>query len=589
MRPLIKFTLLVFSLIAIYDFSVSAQTPIRVVCVGNSITEGVGASDGAHSYPSQLVSLLGSGYQVYNCGVSARTMLKKGDFPYWNESKFVTAKNTDPNIVIITLGTNDSKTDNWVYKNEYYSDYVAMVTEFRKNGRNPKIFVCFPAPAFIDNYSIQNAVIRDEILPLIDSVAKTQNTSKIDYYHPLLPFGKLFPDGIHPCNQGAVYMAQIAYAAITGIPTPNVWKWDYTDDAAISSTLNNLTSLTDNDEKTLFEINPQGNSTINFDFPHKMNLNGCLFYSADNQLTISDWEIQYSNDKISWTKSPAIEGNPNNKGKVYALTTVPAKYFRLLLKGNNILRINEFQLFGFPRVDEKPLAQYPDDLTGNSVNDVQKGNFTAGDPGLTAFGEVSANAIDGLQNKYTVNGRAMTMTYTFVNPVKVGSYSLAVGSKGNLGRNPMTWKLYAAGADLQYNLIAEEKFFTFPHVDYCSMKFNVPQPSTYLSYRIEIEGAAGESMTHISEWQLFEPEQSTALNNYKYQNNLLANIKVINGIISMNKLSVNDCTYKVFEINGKLLNEGQLIQNTEIDLKSGIYVVKINTSKEIQVQKVILN
>jgi len=574
--------------LVLFSFNLLAQTPLRVVCVGNSITEGVGASSG-QSYPAKLAEMLGNGYSVLNCGVSARTMLKKGNYPYWNEAKFADAKNFDPNIVIISLGTNDSKASNWVYKDEFYADYVAMVNEFRKNGKNPQIFVCLPPPAFKAAYSIRDSVILNDILPLVDSVAKTQNTSKIDYYHPLLPFGKLFPDGVHPCNLGAVYMAKIAYTAITGIAQPNIWKWDYTDEAIISSTIANLIPLTDNDENSVFEINPQGTETVDFEFPYKMYLNGCLFYSATDELTTSDWSIQFSNDKTIWTTSTATLGNPNNKGKVYTLSTSAARYFRLLLKGNKTLKINEFQFFGYPYIADKPATQYPDDLTGNIPADEQKGNFTASDVGLTDFGEISANAIDGLKNKYTVNGRNITMTYTFIDSVKVGSYSLAVGSASNVGRNPMSWRLYGAGSNLQYTLIAGEKSFSYPSVDYCNMKFPVLQPTEYLSYRIEIDGAGGENNTHISEWQLFAPGQLTDLHeNFSYNRGLIADIKLLKNTIQVNTLQNIDGEYKIVNVSGKLFAMGKLASNIHIPLSSGIYVVRLESVNKIQTEKIVI-
>jgi len=577
---------IIFIISLIFSLNLLATNPIRVVCIGNSITHGSGASDSLHAYPAQLGNLLGADYTVFNGGVGSRTMLKKGDYPYWNEVKYASAKNSNPDIVIISLGTNDSKSQNWAYGTEFYSDYVAMVNEFRAGGRNPRIFVCFPPPAFKDNYGIRNAVIRDQIIPLIDSVARIQHTSLIDYYHPLLPDGKLFADAIHPNNQGALLLAKIACAAILGTTQPNIWNWDYTDEATITSTIPNLTALTDNDESSVLEINPQGSTNVDFEFPYKMYLDGCLLYNASNEMTTTDWSVQYSNDKTTWTTSTATEAIPNNNGKVFTLSTSPARYFRLLLNGNKTLKINEFQLFGFPYIAEKPLTQYPDDLTGNVPDDEQKGNFVAADPGLTGYGEISANAIDGLKNKYTVDGKSITMTYTFKSPVKVGAYSLAVGAATNYGRNPMSWKLYGAGADLQYTLIAEENFFIFPCVDYCNMKFSVNQPTEYLSYRIEIEGIAIESMTHLSEWQLFAPGQTTALSGYKLKCNSLAKINVQKGKISICKLTENNSRYQIMDLSTKILNDGILNKITEVSLSPGIYIIKVTKGNEMQTQKV---
>lgn len=201
-----------FMLVVISFISLSAQVkPIRVACIGNSITNGGG---GETAYPQQLGKLLGKHYDVKNYGVSGRTLLKKGDFPYWKEETFQIAKDFDPQIVIIKLGTNDSKPQNWIYKNEFYSDFMDFVKEFRKNNRNPQIFVCRPCPVFQLLAGINGTIVREEIIPLTDSVRKSSNSYLIDFYTPMLDKSSLFPDGVHPNATGYALMAQIAYDAI---------------------------------------------------------------------------------------------------------------------------------------------------------------------------------------------------------------------------------------------------------------------------------------------------------------------------------------------------------------------------------------
>ena len=196
--------------------SLHAQSgPIRVACIGNSITYG---GLGAQSYPQQLGAMLGSHYTVRNFGVSGTTMLRKGDYPYWNEQSFFDAQDFDPQIVIICLGTNDSKPWNWTYGADYYGDYTDFVATFRAGGRHPQVFVCFPPPVFRDGYGITNAVIRDEIIPLVDSVRQVSHTCLIDYYTAMRGDSLLFPDGIHPNAAGYTHMAQLAYDAIVNSP-----------------------------------------------------------------------------------------------------------------------------------------------------------------------------------------------------------------------------------------------------------------------------------------------------------------------------------------------------------------------------------
>jgi VCBS repeat-containing protein len=250
-KQILLITLLAVASLEFSVLSIKAQT--RVVCVGNSITEGIGTSGAGMSYPAQLGSLLGGTYSVLNCGASGHTLLKNGDVSYWNNSKLATAVNFNPDIVIISLGTNDSKPQNWdTHSGEFYGDYQALINEFRNNGKNPLIFVCFPPPAIKDNFGIRDAVIRNEILPIIQSIQDNLGTSKIDYYYKLLPYGNYFPDGIHPNNQGAAIMAQIAYNAIKNCPL-TVAKLAVNDEVLIqkdSITLDEGDSLTMSPEPT---------------------------------------------------------------------------------------------------------------------------------------------------------------------------------------------------------------------------------------------------------------------------------------------------------------------------------------------------
>ena len=205
----------IFLLALISLMTARAAEPIKVACVGDSITQGAGAKPG-QSYPSQLQALLGDGYQVGNFGVSGRTLLKKGDFPYWKEKKYQAALAMEPAIVIIMLGTNDTKPQNWKFEAEFDADYRELVKSFQSLKSQPKVFVCRPVPVpGKGNYGINEENIQKEI-PRVDALAKELGCGVIDMHAALAKSPEMLPDRVHPNTAGAGEMAKAAAKAITG-------------------------------------------------------------------------------------------------------------------------------------------------------------------------------------------------------------------------------------------------------------------------------------------------------------------------------------------------------------------------------------
>ena len=206
-------SLLVVALLAV-SLSLTGQNKVKVACVGNSITENRGIAEGK-KYPDVLQSLLGNSFEVRNCGVSGRTLLKNGDHPYWNESKYGEVLSWLPDIVIIKLGTNDSKPKNWKYKNEFVSDYIDFIQSFKNLPSKPVIYVCLPVPVIIDKWGITENVVKNEVHPLVRKVARKTHLKLIDLYTPMVGKDSLFYDGVHPNAYGTKLMAETIYGVIS--------------------------------------------------------------------------------------------------------------------------------------------------------------------------------------------------------------------------------------------------------------------------------------------------------------------------------------------------------------------------------------
>lgn len=188
-----------------------AADPVRVACVGDSITQGVGIvhpeKDG---YPARLQEILGTGWSVQNFGVGGRTMLRKAD-PFDHRP----ALGSSPDVVIIALGTNDSKTPIWSgHKGEFVADYVAMIKDFQALPSHPQVLACLPPPAFPGNWGITEETILAEVIPAIKQAAQQAGIRVIDLHTPLLESKPWFPDTVHPNEAGAQRIAEFVAAAI---------------------------------------------------------------------------------------------------------------------------------------------------------------------------------------------------------------------------------------------------------------------------------------------------------------------------------------------------------------------------------------
>ena len=195
------------------------KAPVNVACIGDSITQGSGAEPG-QSYPSQLQAMLGDKWKVGNFGVSGRTLLKKGDNPYWNEQAYQDALKSAPDVVIIMLGTNDSKPQNWKFESEFVADYTELVKSFQALPSKPRVYVCRPCPVpEPGNFGINETNVKQQIKRL-DRLAKELKLGGIDMHAALADKPQLLPDRVHPNTEGASEMAKAAFKALTGKSAP---------------------------------------------------------------------------------------------------------------------------------------------------------------------------------------------------------------------------------------------------------------------------------------------------------------------------------------------------------------------------------
>lgn len=213
------------------------RKPTHVACVGDSITEGAGATVPAKNYPSLLQGLLGDGVKVMNFGVSGATMLSApyGDKPYALEQKYAESTKFVQDAgaqavvsVIIILGANDSKPYNWdpaSGKNDqqFKKDYLALVDHYLGLTPKPVVYVGYPlATGMSPCCGIRGDVIHDQQMPIIKQVAMDKHLPIIDLNTGTTGHPEYFDDGVHPNDGGYAVMAGLVKAGLGREPKVSV-------------------------------------------------------------------------------------------------------------------------------------------------------------------------------------------------------------------------------------------------------------------------------------------------------------------------------------------------------------------------------
>jgi lysophospholipase L1-like esterase len=203
---------------------------IKVACIGDSITYGQGVEDWEkNNYPAQLQELLGDAYHVANFGSAGACLNPNGDQPYVNREIYQESLEYDADILVVMLGTNDAKAQNWVSADDFVMEYLSFLHNYYTEENPPKVYIALCAEAYytedadkstgVAGFDVQPAII-DEIasslaegLPACDCALTVNGI--IDIHSLTEAHPEWFEaDGIHPNADGAKAIAELVADAI---------------------------------------------------------------------------------------------------------------------------------------------------------------------------------------------------------------------------------------------------------------------------------------------------------------------------------------------------------------------------------------
>ncbi len=190
------------------------QKILKVACIGDQIMLGE-QIDSIDRYPAQLQWLLGDKYQVKTYALNNATVLINGTQPFLSDTLYKQAIDFQPDIVVINLGINDTKTKDWLtYGQEFLEDYMNLVETFMTLHSRPKVFICRPTKPFSNVDEINDSTLQAGVLPDIDSVSAWRHLRQIDLYNITSYRSDMFINYVYPDRTGCRILAETIADAI---------------------------------------------------------------------------------------------------------------------------------------------------------------------------------------------------------------------------------------------------------------------------------------------------------------------------------------------------------------------------------------
>ncbi len=244
-----------------YTVTVKNRDKIKIACIGDSVTVGVGGT----SYPTQLQAKLGSRYEVTNFGMSGSTAQNNGHnesaadkahygyrtaelypiTPNWMDANRVvidSGVDADGNPVtvekywdaetgkywakdytvyqqsqlyhadmyIIAIGGNDAKRCNWTADNTFREDYRALIEEYQNLPWHPLVLIG-TSPAMAGHVNFDNDALENEIVPCQRQTAAELGLPFAETYLPTKAGAKdyFIEDGVHLNTTGYGVIASV--------------------------------------------------------------------------------------------------------------------------------------------------------------------------------------------------------------------------------------------------------------------------------------------------------------------------------------------------------------------------------------------
>ena len=163
-----------------------------------------------------LQHLLGEGFEVRNFGYNDAAARFDAETPYVWKRVYRESLEWEPDIVILMLGTNDTKPWNW-NPEVFRRDYARIVDSYLALPSHPKVVLVAPIRIFrVINMPIlvlNPDVLEEGVRPAIRETGEEKGLPVVDLYS-LFDSARYCRDGIHPQRHGARMLAETLFREI---------------------------------------------------------------------------------------------------------------------------------------------------------------------------------------------------------------------------------------------------------------------------------------------------------------------------------------------------------------------------------------
>ena len=211
------------------------QVPVRVACIGDSVTFGAQLADREHdAYPVQLAARLGGGFEVRAFAGGGCTLLRAADRPIMETALFRAALAWEPDVSVVILGANDTcsggRRRNWQHAASLGEDALALVRSLHLAREGARVILCSPTPMFpgLPGLAPERAADLARRAPRLTAVATMLREAAagavgVEFLDlsRVLAAGEV-GDGMHPTPFGAAAIADRVAEAIEMHPAPGL-------------------------------------------------------------------------------------------------------------------------------------------------------------------------------------------------------------------------------------------------------------------------------------------------------------------------------------------------------------------------------